>query len=122
MVTQNNYATHLFNGDVGLIWPDDKGKLYAWFEQQEGEYRQISLARLPSIETVYAMTIHKTQGSEFSHVAIVLPQQESPVLSPQLLYTGLTRTKEHLYIIASEAIWKHALNMRAGRYSGLKSR
>jgi len=122
MVVQNSYATNLFNGDVGLIWPDDNGKLVAWFEKEEGQYRHISLARLPAIETVYAMTIHKTQGSEFNHVAIVLPQKTMSILSPELLYTGLTRAKEHLYIIGSEAVWKSALNERSWRYSGLRTR
>jgi len=122
MVVQNSYATNLFNGDVGLIWPDDNGKLVAWFEKEEGQYRHISLARLPAIETVYAMTIHKTQGSEFNHVAIVLPKKTMSILSPELLYTGLTRAKEHLYIIGSEAVWKSALNERSWRYSGLRTR
>ncbi|MCK5665066.1 MAG: exodeoxyribonuclease V subunit alpha [Thiotrichaceae bacterium] len=122
MVVQNSYASNLFNGDVGLIWPDANGKLMAWFEQENGQYRHISLARLPGIETVYAMTIHKTQGSEFNHVAIVLPQQTMSILSPELLYTGLTRAKEHLTIIGSEAVWKSALNERSWRYSGLRTR
>ncbi len=122
MVIQNSYSSHLFNGDVGLIWPDENDKLAAWFENEDGQYRKISLARLPSVETVYAMTIHKTQGSEFKRVAIVLPVQEYPLLSPELLYTGLTRAKEHLYIIGSEMVWKAALNKRTWRYSGLKNR
>ncbi len=122
MVVQNSYTTNLFNGDVGIIWPDDNGKLVAWFEKEEDQYRHISLARLPAIETVYAMTIHKTQGSEFYHVAIVLPQKTMSILSPELLYTGLTRAKEHLTIIGSEAVWKSALNERSWRYSGLRTR
>ncbi len=122
MVIQNSYSSHLFNGDVGLIWSDKNGKLSAWFENEDGQYRKISLARLPSVETVYAMTIHKTQGSEFNHVAIILPSQEYPLLSPELLYTGLTRAKEHLYIIGSETVWKAALTERTWRYSGLRTR
>ncbi|HFB64243.1 MAG TPA: exodeoxyribonuclease V subunit alpha, partial [Aeromonadales bacterium] len=106
----------------GLIWPDKNGKLSAWFENEDGQYRKISLARLPSVETVYTMTIHKTQGSEFNHVAIILPGQEYPLLSPELLYTGLTRAREHLYIIGSETVWKAALTERTWRYSGLRTR
>jgi exodeoxyribonuclease V alpha subunit len=129
MVIQNSYSSHLFNGDIGLLWPDndgtdDKGKLVAWFEQSEGQYRQVSLARLPAIETVYAMTIHKTQGSEFEQVAIVLPLHtpENSLISPELLYTGLTRAKKQLSIIANEQVWKSALKNRTARYSGLKER
>lgn len=120
MVSENSYAMNLFNGDIGLIWPDDSGKLMAWFEQSDGNYRCINPVRLPKIETVYAMTIHKTQGSEFAHVAMILPEQPSPILSPELLYTGLTRAKQHLYIIGSETVWRSALSKKIRRYSGLK--
>jgi len=122
MVLKNNYASGLFNGDVGIIWPDNKGKLAAWFETKADQYRSVSLSRLPAIETVYCMTIHKTQGSEFAHVAVVLPTHPSKILSPELLYTGLTRARDHLYIITSEAIWKTALRERTRRFSGLRSR
>ena len=138
MVTQNSYNNNLFNGDIGLLWKNKQGQLTAWFEQEEikpntdsstttedkqkKHYRNISLARLPAVETVYAMTIHKTQGSEFDHVAIVLPQQNSKTLSPELLYTGLTRAKNQLSIITNHSVWEHALNNRSWRYSGLKER
>ncbi|TCI02016.1 exodeoxyribonuclease V subunit alpha [Corallincola luteus] len=122
MVTQNSYSTGLFNGDVGLIWPMEDGRLAAWFEQEGLGYKRISLARLPQVETVYAMTIHKTQGSEFAHVALLLPEQESPLLTPELLYTGLTRAKQHLYVAGGQHIWRAALAQKSERYSGLAER
>ncbi|GAA5219053.1 exodeoxyribonuclease V subunit alpha [Corallincola platygyrae] len=122
MIVENSYSTGLFNGDVGLIWPDETGRLVAWFEQEEGGYKRISLGRLPRVETVYAMTIHKTQGSEFKHVAIVLPEQESQLLSPELLYTGLTRAREHLYVAGDLSIWLAALSKSEQRYSLLRQR
>jgi len=122
MVRQNSHATSLFNGDVGLIWPDQAGTLWAWFETETDQFRRISLARLPLHETVYAMTIHKTQGSEFLNVALILPRQAHRALSPELIYTGLTRAKQHLYIIGSESVWQAAINARSWRHSGLKRR
>ncbi|MCG8613337.1 MAG: exodeoxyribonuclease V subunit alpha [Pseudomonadales bacterium] len=131
MVTENHYGVRLFNGDIGLVWTNEEGHLVAYFEDSEREtdkdlnqtpLRQVNLARLPAVETVYAMTIHKTQGSEFQHVAIVLPEVESAILSPELLYTGITRAKQHVSICTSEAVWKAALKKRAKRYSGLAQR
>ncbi|MBF0264290.1 MAG: exodeoxyribonuclease V subunit alpha [Gammaproteobacteria bacterium] len=126
MITQNSYQAGLFNGDIGLIWPDDscgknKGHHYAWFEDTEKkELYPIHLSRLPEYETVYAMTIHKTQGSEFDQVAVVLPQIESRLLDAKLLYTGMTRAKHGLMIYGNQAIWKKALSQDNPRYSGLK--
>ncbi|GGA69819.1 RecBCD enzyme subunit RecD [Neiella marina] len=125
MVTENDYGIELFNGDVGLIWPDEQGRLMAWFdEQSDGQlgFRRVSLSRLPPVEPVYAMTIHKTQGSEFGHVAVLLPQQRHQLLSPELLYTGITRAKKRLTICANQEVWRHALAQRIVRFSGLKSR
>ncbi len=127
MVTENHYGVRLFNGDVGVIWPDAEGKLVAWFEterdaQGRQQYRSVSLARLPNVEPVYAMTIHKTQGSEFGHVALVLPEQDAELLSRQLLYTGITRARARMTLFSSEAIWRKAVHREAVRYSGLGRR
>lgn len=121
MVTENSYTNGLFNGDIGLIWFDENHKLQAYFETESG-YKKVSLARLPAVETVYAMTIHKTQGSEFSQVALILPEQSNPLLSPELIYTGLTRAKKKLIILATQPIWYAALNTQLNRYSGLAYR
>ncbi|WAJ71457.1 exodeoxyribonuclease V subunit alpha [Catenovulum adriaticum] len=121
MVTENSYTNGLFNGDIGLIWADENNKLQAYFETESG-YKKVSLARLPLVETVYAMTIHKTQGSEFSQVALILPEQTNPLLSPELIYTGLTRAKQKLIILAAKPIWYAALNTQLNRYSGLAHR
>ena len=126
MVVENSYATGLFNGDIGLIWPDASGKLMAWFENDviagTQKYKCYSLARLPKVETVYAMTIHKTQGSEFSNVAIILPSQNSNILSPELIYTGITRAKKHLYLLGNLNIWQSALLNKTSRHSGLAAK
>ena len=77
MIVKNNHPQRLSNGEVGIIWPDFNGKLLAWFETQDGNLRSISLSRIPAFETVFAMTIHKSQGSEFKYVVLLLPKPES---------------------------------------------
>ncbi|WP_196159485.1 exodeoxyribonuclease V subunit alpha [Reinekea sp. G2M2-21] len=121
MVTQNHYGLKLFNGDIGLVWPDGNGQLLAWFEAQDG-YRPVALGRLPATETVYAMTIHKTQGSEFNHVAMVLPPIPQALITRELLYTGLTRAKRQFTLIADEKSWRHGVQTKVERWAGLAER
>lgn len=119
MVTVNDYAQQLFNGDIGLILRDPQGRLRAWFPDGDNTARPILTARLPAHETVYAMTIHKSQGSEFQEVILVLPEQDSPVVTRELFYTGLTRAREKVVVCASEGAVRDALSMRTQRVSGL---
>ncbi len=121
MVTENHYNVGLYNGDTGLLWLNTEGKLYAVFQEKD-KMRWLSLGRLPKVETVYAMTIHKTQGSEFKHVALVLPERDSLVLSRELLYTGITRASQQLSVFADKAIFKLAVNRKVQRYSGLEEK
>jgi len=128
MVTSNHYQLGLYNGDIGVLWLNKHKQLYAVFPQTsessdtDDSYRWLSLGRLPAVETVYAMTIHKTQGSEFSHVALILPEQDSPILSQELLYTGITRASNKLTIFTDKLVWKLAVKHKISRYSGLKQR
>ncbi|WP_187985967.1 exodeoxyribonuclease V subunit alpha [Francisella marina] len=101
MITQNSYSLGLFNGDVGIIWPDDTGKLRAYFDGKDA--KAFSLNMLPKYESVYAMTIHKTQGSEFDEIVIILPAENNEALSKQLLYTAITRAKHLLTIISEQS-------------------
>lgn len=124
MISQNHYGINLFNGDIGILWPSerDKNRLVAVFVQGKG-YREVSISRLPAFETVYAMTIHKTQGSEFKNVALVLPDQGSNrLLSRELIYTGITRAKSHLQIYCQTTTWHTGVSNRVDRASGLTSR
>lgn len=120
MVTRNHHDLDLFNGDTGLLL-QQHGKLRAVFVKGD-ELRYLSPSRLPSLETVYAMTVHKTQGSEFRQVALLLPENDQPLSSRELLYTGITRAKEELSIWADETVWKKALKRSVNRYSGLMER
>lgn len=120
MISENNYALGLYNGDIGIVWRSPEGYLIAAFEDAEQGFKQFMPSRLPKFETVYAMTIHKTQGSEFSHVAMVLPTQaEHKLLSRELLYTGITRAKKRLSIASSALVWRGGVTSQVKRYSGL---
>jgi len=125
IVTQNDYATQLFNGDVGVLHNvterNKKRALMACFRSGDST-RQVSLARLPSHESAHAMTVHKSQGSEFDRVAIVLPERPSRILSRELLYTAITRAKVGVSLYTSEASLRAAIEQRVERSSGLCDR
>lgn len=109
MVTQNDYRQNLFNGDIGLTLTDNSGHLRVWFPDQEG-FRAIAPIRLPAHETAWCMTIHKSQGSEFDEVLLILPENEDiPILGRELLYTGITRAKQKIGILGKLRVIRHAM-------------
>lgn len=104
MITQNSYSKGLFNGDTGItLIRNGEVKVYFPDEGQEC-FKNLAPVRLPTHETTWAMTIHKSQGSEFNQVALILPHEVIPLLTKQLIYTGITRAKETVSIVASEAV------------------
>ena len=119
MVTTNNYALKLFNGDTGVVWPADNFSALVHFPDEAGGIRAVARERLPEHETVFALTIHKSQGSEFDHVLLVLPETASPVLTRQLFYTGLTRARQSVHILAPETILRATIATQLQRASGL---
>lgn len=123
MIVKNSHSQHLANGEVGIVWPDENGKLFAWFETQQGSLRHISLSRLPAHESVFAMTIHKSQGSEFDYVVLILPTPESEkaaaLFHRGLVYTGLTRAKKGGLFIADTSVFSAMIEKRDTRFSGL---
>ncbi|MBK5968551.1 MULTISPECIES: exodeoxyribonuclease V subunit alpha [Thiorhodovibrio] len=120
MITANDHAQRLYNGDVGIILPDADadGALRFWLQTSEG-VRRLLPARLPAHETVFAMTIHKSQGSEFDNVLLVLPETDSPLLTRELLYTGITRAKKQAAIMAEPSEITSACTRRVERATGL---
>jgi exodeoxyribonuclease V alpha subunit len=124
MITQNDSGLKLFNGDIGLCLPDParNGRLLVHFLRPDGSVKTVLPARLPTCETVYAMTIHKSQGSEFDHVMLVLAEQVNPVLSKELLYTGITRARKSVKVVASEDVFMATLMQRVQRDSGLSEK
>ena len=103
MVRQNDYALGLFNGDIGLCLKTEQG-LRVFFEGDDG-YRGFAPARLPSHDSAFAMTVHKSQGSEFTEVLLALPDQPSPLLTRALFYTGITRAKRRVEIWRCRHVW-----------------
>ncbi len=123
MVTRNDYGARLFNGDVGLCLRDADGALRVWFEAEGGGARALAPAALPAHEPAFALTIHKSQGSEYGHVAVVLPPDpEHRILSRQLLYTGLSRAKHAVELWAPQASVASALARALRRAGGLAAR
>jgi exodeoxyribonuclease V alpha subunit len=125
LITQNDYQLQLYNGDVGILLPDveateDPDQLWAWFIGKENTLRRFAPARLPQHEAAYAMTVHKSQGSEFDRVLFILPDRDAPVLSRELIYTGLTRARSQVELWWSEAVFVKAVARRAERNSGLR--
>ncbi|MBE0472652.1 exodeoxyribonuclease V subunit alpha [Rhodoferax sp.] len=119
MVTRNDYNLKLMNGDVGLCLNHARGLRVA-FPDGQGGLRWVLPARLDAVETVFAMTVHKSQGSEFDHVALVLPDRPVAVLTRELLYTGMTRAKTRLTLMAPQAqVLLHAVAAKVLRSGGL---
>jgi len=121
MVEQNDYQLGLFNGDAGVAartgaTAEDIG---VFFPGSEGDGRLLMPSRLPRHETVYAMTVHKSQGSEFDRVVLVLPPRRSPVVTRELLYTAVTRAKTAVTIIGTGQVIREAVETPVQRASGL---
>lgn len=118
MVTRNDRSTQLSNGDVGIVCT--AGKTSRGFFPGAEEPRSVSLARLPFVETVHALTIHKSQGSEYDHAIVVIPDAESRIVTRELLYTGITRPKKKLTLVGSLESILHAVETEIRRASGLE--
>ncbi len=123
MVSENNYELGLFNGDIGVTRKDENGTLKVWFENADGTMKEVLAAYLPAADTAFAMTIHKSQGSEFNEVYIILPrQEENKLLSRELLYTGITRAKKHVTINTTLNVFLQTTTAKLKRSSGLIDR
>jgi exodeoxyribonuclease V alpha subunit len=127
IVTQNDHLLRLYNGEIGFLFPSteeesDSGQsLQACFPRESGGFRRISPLRLPTVETAYALTVHKSQGSEFEEILLILPDRFSPVLSQELIYTAITRCRRHLTIWCPPEIFVQAISRKMERRSGLSS-
>ena len=122
MVTQNDYNLALYNGDSGIILPDPEadGELRAFFISAEGRLRRFLPSRLPVHETAFAITVHKSQGSEFERVLLILPAADTPILTRELLYTAITRARRQVEIRASEEVLRMTIGRQVSRKSGLR--
>lgn len=118
LVTGNDYGLGVFNGDTGVVVDKGGGRLRAVFASR-GDVLEVRPTRLASVESLYAMTIHKAQGSQFGTVIVVLPETTSRVLTRELLYTAVTRAQDHLTLVASEAAVRAAVDRPIARASGI---
>ena len=121
LINENSYRHQLFNGDIGIAWPDEFGELRVWFDA-EGGPRAWLPAALPAHESAFALTVHKSQGSEFEQVFLALPEHGARVLSRELLYTGLTRCRHGVTLWAGAAVLGEGIRRKAQRWSGLAAR
>jgi len=124
MVMRNDPVLGLYNGDVGIVVPDREtpGRLQAVFQDTQGEIRAISLGRLPEHAPAYAFTVHKAQGSQAPAVTLILPENVSPILSRELVYTAVTRAEHSLEIWGSQEVLTAAIHRSARRPTGLADR
>ncbi|TKI05925.1 exodeoxyribonuclease V subunit alpha [Martelella alba] len=122
MIVRNAPSLGLYNGDIGIMLGNEHGELRAVFPMPDGLLKSVPLSRLPEHETAFAMTVHKSQGSEFGHTALVLPSQVLPVLSRELVYTAITRARRRLSLYANDPVLRHAIVTPTQRRSGLIDR
>jgi exodeoxyribonuclease V alpha subunit len=119
IVTVNDYVTGLFNGDVGVCLADAELGYAVWFRLADGSTRKLPPARLPEYRTAWALTVHKSQGSEFDRVVVVLPEQDSVLLTRELVYTAATRARSEVVFAGPAGSIATAVGRRADRTSGL---
>jgi exodeoxyribonuclease V alpha subunit len=122
LIARNDYTLHLYNGDLGIVLPDRgaAGELRVFFKAPDGKLRAYHPVRLPEHETVYALTVHKSQGSEFDRVLFLLPDRDSPVLTRELVYTAVTRGRDRVEVWGEEGVFRRAVSRRTTRLSGLR--
>ena len=120
LVTANDRANRVFNGDSGVVVEGDEG-MEVTLASGDG-LRRLAPSRLDRVETWWAMTIHKSQGSEFPHAVVALPDQQSPILTRELLYTAVTRARDRLTIVGSAEALERAIARPLARASGLRDR
>lgn len=122
MVTRNDSTLGLFNGDIGITLFDEEGLLKVFFPLPDGSIKAVQPSRLPTHDTAWAMTVHKSQGSEFDHTALVMPAQFLPVLTRELIYTAITRARKQLTLYSDDGVFRRAVQLRTQRRSGLLER
>lgn len=121
MITRNNPDIALYNGDVGVVVPAADGRFDAVFSLGD-EVVRVPVTRLEDVVTVHALTIHKSQGSEYDHAIVVLPETHSRLLTRELLYTGVTRAAKRVTVIGSRDVIESAIRRPIRRATGLAAR
>ncbi|MBF2055150.1 MAG: exodeoxyribonuclease V subunit alpha [Candidatus Sericytochromatia bacterium] len=119
LITANDYTHQLYNGDIGVVWrlPGEAPRVH--FRRADGTIKSFSPAQLGAHESAWALTVHKSQGSEFDRVWLVLPPEVHPLVTRELVYTGLTRARQQATLFGSQAVLSAAIETRVQRPSGL---
>ena len=123
IIVRNDYNVGLFNGDLGIVLPDaTSGELRVFFRGEGSDVLNFAPGRLPAHQPAFALTVHKSQGSEFRDALVILPERDAPVLTRELLYTGVTRVRETVEVWATEHILRQTIERKIERSSGLRDR
>ncbi len=122
IVLENNYDLELFNGDIGIVWPDEEsGRLFAWFGDSENELKRVHLDWLPKHDLAYCLTIHKSQGSEFDHVAGIFPPEDTEFISRELVYTCCSRARQRFSLFGNKDALASAIQRTVKRATRLEN-
>jgi len=117
IIEENNHELRVYNGDFAMLLDGESPR--ATLQSDADDFRHIAAARLPRFSDAYALSVHKAQGSEFDEVLVVLPDEDAPLLTRELLYTAVSRARDRVRIVGPKPILAASLARRARRYSGL---
>ena len=120
MITRNDYSLGLYNGDIGVIMYLQDDIPVACFPGPDDSIREFPPSLLPDYETSFAMTIHKSQGSEYNNIFLILGEKSNKMLSKELIYTGITRARDHVTLFSSTTCLTDASQNKTQRFSGLR--
>lgn len=120
MILQNDYNLRLYNGDIGILLGGEGAAARVCFPAADGSIRRVAPSRLPLHETAFAMTVHKSQGSEFERVLLLLPELDLPLISRELIYTAVTRARREFLICGPNDVLRAAVQRRTRRSTGLR--
>lgn len=122
MITKNDYSLELYNGDIGVCELNEEGETVIWFPGEEGEVKRVRAHRLTHFEPAYLFTVHKSQGSEFGEVTLLLPSGPTPVLTRELLYTAVTRARNRFRLLGNLELLETGAGRETERFTGLRDK
>ncbi|HHZ70060.1 MAG TPA: exodeoxyribonuclease V subunit alpha [Methylococcaceae bacterium] len=124
LIHENDAVLGIFNGDVGICLPDPEQnkQLMVCFEQSNGDIKKILPSRLPKCQTAFSLTVHKSQGSQYRGVMLVLPESYNPILTKEVVYTAVTRARDKVWVVADKDVLTQAIKVKIGRQGGLREK
>jgi exodeoxyribonuclease V alpha subunit len=124
LIYENDAVLGVFNGDVGICLPDPEqnNQLMVFFEQFNGNIKKIIPSRMPKCQTAFALTVHKSQGSQYKEVMLIMPDEHNPVLTKEVIYTAVTRARDYVWVVADKDIFTQAVKVKISRQGGLKEK